>query len=74
MLGSVLNKNNLNFISENQVKVRIKCIAIAKCDLFSHYRDAKVISFYYFRDTKLCAKHEKMYVDFMYVVGIMFLR
>ena len=40
-------------------RVQIKCIAIAKCDLFFHYRNAKEISFYYFRDTKLCAKHEK---------------
>ena len=30
-----------------------------KCDLLFHYRDAKKISFYYFGDTKLCAKHEK---------------
>ena len=34
-------------------------IATAKCDLFFHYYDAKEISFCYFRDTKLCAKHEK---------------
>ena len=30
-----------------------------KCDLLFHYRDAKKISFYYFGETKLCAKHEK---------------
>ena len=29
------------------------------CNLFFYYCDAKEISFYYFRDTKLCAKHEK---------------
>ena len=34
-------------------------IAIAKCDLFFSYCHAKEISFYYFRDIKLCAKHEK---------------
>ena len=28
-------------------------IAIAKCDLFLYYCNAKEISFYYFRDTKL---------------------
>ena len=31
----------------------------AKCDLFFHYRDTKEISFYYFRDIKVCGKHEK---------------
>ena len=40
------------------VRVRIKCIAFAKYDLFFHYRDAKEISFYYFCDTKLFAKQE----------------
>ena len=30
--------------------VRIKRIAMAKCDLLFHYRDAKEISFYYFHD------------------------
>ena len=40
-------------------RVRIKRIAIAKCDLFFYYRDAKKISFLYFCDAKLCAKYEK---------------
>ena len=40
-------------------RVRIKLISIAKCDLFFHYCDTKEISFYSFRYTKLCAKHEK---------------
>ena len=39
-------------------KIRIKHIAISKCDLFFHYRDAKEISFYDFCDKKLCARHE----------------
>ena len=39
-------------------RVRIKHIAIAKCNPFFHYRDGKEISFYYFHDAKLCAKHE----------------
>ena len=30
-------------------RVRIKRIATGKCDLFFHYRDAKKMSFYYFR-------------------------
>ena len=40
-----------------QNRVQIKCIAIAKCDLFFHYCNAKEISFYYFCDTKLCTEH-----------------
>ena len=28
-----------------------------------HYRDAKKISFYYFGDTKLCAKHKKTHMN-----------
>ena len=41
--------------STNQYhKVRIKRIAIAKCDLFFHYGHAKEISLYYFCDIKLC--------------------
>ena len=40
-------------------RVQIKCIAITKCNLFFHYQDTKEISFYYFCDTNLCAKHEK---------------
>ena len=54
--------------------VRIKRTAIAKYDLFFHYRDGKEISFYYFRDTKLCAKHEKTHVNSIYIVRIMFVR
>ena len=41
-------------------RVWTKRIAIAKCDLFFHYRDSKEISFYYFRDNKVCAKHKKI--------------
>ena len=33
-------------------------IAIAKCDLFLYYCNAKEISFYNFRDTKLYTKHK----------------
>ena len=33
---------------------------------FFHYRDAKNISFYYFCDTKLCAKHEKTRASHLY--------
>ena len=38
------------------------------------YRDAKEISFYYFRNIKLCAKQEKTQVNSIYIAGIMFLR
>ena len=47
---SLLTKQNDAFIC----RVQIKCTAIANCNLFFHYRDAKEISFYYFRNTKLC--------------------
>ena len=40
-----------------QFTLHLKLIAIAKCDVFFHYRGAKEIPFYYFCDTKLCAKH-----------------
>ena len=39
--------------------VQIKGIAITRCHLLSHYRDTKEISYYYFFNTKLCAKREK---------------
>ena len=55
-----------SFSSSNDCRVRIKRIAIAKCDLFFHYRDAKETSFYYFRDTKICAKHEKTHEFHLY--------
>ena len=57
----------------NQDNVQIKCITMAKCDLFFHCCDSKEISCYYFRDTKLCAKHRK-HVNFIDIVGIMFVR
>ena len=57
-----------------QLRVRIKRIEIAKCDLFFHYCNAKEISFYYFRDTKLCAKYGKTQVHSIYIVGFMFER
>ena len=47
-------------------KIRIKHIAIAKCDLFFHYRDAKEISFNYFCDKKLFARHECVVFFFFY--------
>ena len=40
-------------------KFELKRIEIARCDLFFHYGHAKEITSYYFRDAKLCAKHEK---------------
>ena len=43
-----------------------KRIAIAKWDLFFHYRDVKEISFYYFCNTKCCAKHEKTGEFYLY--------
>ena len=49
-------KNNHNY---NQGRAPIKCITIAKCDLLFHHRDSKEISFYYFGDIKLYAKHKK---------------
>ena len=54
-------------------RVQITRIVTAKCDLFLHYREAKEISFYYFVDTKLCAKEEKTQMNSIYVVG-MFVR
>ena len=36
------------------------------------WRDAKEISFYYFRNTKFSAKQEKTHVNSIYIVGIMF--
>ena len=47
-----------------QLRVRIKGIAIAKCDLFFDYSDTKEILFYYFCDKKLCAKHKKKTLEF----------
>ena len=48
----------LHFVSHyiflGVIRVRIKCIAIAKSSLFFLYRNAKEIPFYYFRNTKLC--------------------
>ena len=41
------------------LRVRIKRIAIAKCNLFFHYRHAKEISFYYFRDTNFVQNSKK---------------
>ena len=41
------------------LRVVHKRIVIVKCDLFFHYHDSKETIFYYFRDTKLCAKHKK---------------
>ena len=41
------------------LRVVNKRIAVVKCDLFFHYRDSKELLFYYFRDTKLGAKHKK---------------
>ena len=40
-------------------RVWIKCIAITKCDLPFYYCNARVISFYYFCNTRLCVKHKK---------------
>ena len=41
---------------------------------FYIYRDAKEISFYYFRDTKLWVKHGKTHVNSIYTAGIMLVR
>ena len=43
---------------------QIRRIAIAKCDLHSHYCDFKEMSFYYLCDTKFCAKHEEKTREF----------
>ena len=53
--------------------VHIKCIAVAKCNLFFHYCNAKEILFYYFHYVKLC-KTQKTYADFVYTVEIIFVR
>lgn len=37
------------------IRVQIRCITIAKCNLIFHYCNAKDISFYYFHDATLCA-------------------
>ena len=58
-------------------RIWIKCIAIAKCDLFFHCRDTKEITFYYFRDQKFVKNKKKKktkHVNFIYVVEIMFVR
>ena len=49
-------------------------IGIAICDLIFHYRDAKQISFYFFRDTALFVKREKTHENSIYIVGMMFVR
>ena len=49
-------------------------IAMADHDLFFHHRDSKEMSFYYFRDTKLCKTQKKQNVNSIYIVGIMFVR
>ena len=54
--------------------VRIKHIAITKCDIFFYYSDTIEILFYCFYDTKLCAKLEKTEVNSFYIVEIMFVR
>ena len=54
----VLEKIPKIYILFSKSWVRIKHIAIAKCYLFFHYHDATEISFYYFRDTKLCVKQK----------------
>ena len=66
-------KDSSNF--KGKVTRLIKCIATEKYDLSFHYRDAKEISFYYFRDTKLSAKHEKTHVNSIYIVekGMVFI-
>ena len=61
-------------IPQYMCRVWIKCITIVNCDLFFHYCNAKEISFYYFCDTKICAKHTKKGVNFIYIVGIKFVR
>ena len=59
-------------------RIWIKCIAIAKCDLFFHCRDTKKITFYYFLDQKFVKnkknKNKQKHVNFIYVVEIMFVR
>ena len=57
-----MKKKNLLKLQNKISRVRIKNIGIAKCNPFPHYHDTKKISFYYFRDTKVCAKHEKTHV------------
>ena len=49
--------------SDLRDRFQIKRIGNVKCNLFFHYRDAKEISFFYFRDTRLCANHEKTHVN-----------
>ena len=63
-------KNNYR---DNQDRIRINHIGIAKCNLFFQYRDSKEILFYYFRNTKLCAKHKK-HMNSIYIVGIVFVK
>ena len=56
-MRSICPLSKMNLWSRG-IRVQIKRFAIAKGDLFFHYGDEKEISFYYFRDTELCAKHE----------------
>ena len=51
---------------KTRVQIKRIAIAMAKCNLFFQYRDAKEILFNYFRDTKLCAKHKKSPVNSVY--------
>ena len=64
-----MTRNHLEKISDQD---RIKCIPNAKGDLFFHYRYVKYISFYNFRDTKFCVKHEKRNLNSIYIAGLMF--
>ena len=52
-------------------RVRIKRIAIVKCDLFFHNPDTKEISFYNFFDENFLQNMKKR-VNSIYIVGIMF--
>ena len=68
-------QNNAPYVdTDSYCRVRVKRIAITKCNLFFHYCDSKEISFDYFRDTKLRTKHIKAQVTSNYIVGIMFER
>ena len=61
--GSRGNKD-LTWQHQSGIELGVSCLQNA-----FHYRNAKEISFYYFRNTKLCTKQEKTHVNSIYIAG-----
>ena len=64
----MLEKTPKIYILFSKSRVQIKCITMAKCDLFFHYRNAKDISFHYLQNF---VQNKKTHVNCIYIVGIM---